>query len=102
MHDAYSHEVCSCGFWPGSAAMPAPVFYSYAYPEPQGFSTARVQPSEAHYDAALGEYILPFASLRRSPTPGLVLLEFLNGTYEAAANCGRWDRAALEAIRAVQ
>lgn len=96
MQEAYSHEVSSCGFWPGSAAMPAPAFYSYAYPEPQGFNTARVRPDEAHYDTALGEFFLPYAVVRQAQSPDAVLLEFLTSTYEAAADLGRWDRTALE------
>jgi hypothetical protein len=97
MHDAYSHEVSSCGFWPGSEAMPAPVFYSYAYPEPPGFKAARVQPGGASYDAALGEFILPYAVVQHSPSPDTALLEFLTSTYEAAADLGKWESAAIEA-----
>ena len=94
--EAYSHEVSSCGFWPGNAARPEPLFYSYAYPEPPGFSTAQVGPAAASYDAALHEFVLPYEAVRQSASPEADLLEFLQTTYEAAANAGRWDRAALE------
>lgn len=94
--EAYSHEVSSCGFWPGGEAMPYPVFYSYAYPEPEGFSSASLQPASARYDPALGEFILPYDDVRRAPSPDAALLEFLQGSYEAAAERGGWDRGALE------
>ncbi len=94
--EAYSHEVSSCGFWPGSAARPEPLFYSYAYPEPAGFSTAKVGPAAASYDATLREFVLPYEAVRRSASPEDTLLEFLQSTYEAAADAGAWDRAALE------
>jgi hypothetical protein len=94
--EAYSHELSSCGFWPGSEAMPAPVFYAYAYPEPPGFNTARVRPDEGNYYPALGEFILPYAAVRQSQSPDTMLLEFLQSTYEAAANLGKWDRTAIE------
>lgn len=96
VREAYSHEVSSCGFWPGNDAMPYPVFYSYAYPEPTGFNATEVRPAEARYDEAFGEFILPYSVVRQSPAPDEVLLDFLQSTYEAAANCGQWDRAALE------
>lgn len=94
--DAYSHEVCSCGFWPGSADMPYPLFYAYAYPEPEGFKAGRLHPEEAFYDATFREFILPYEVVRQSPSPDRALLEFLQDSYEAAANPGRWDRQALE------
>jgi hypothetical protein len=96
VHEAYSHEVSSCGFWPGSDAMPAPVFYAYAYPEPAGFKTAHVRPDEASYNAAFGEFILPYAAVRQAHAPDAVLLDYLQSTYEVAANLGKWDRAAVE------
>jgi hypothetical protein len=96
VHEAYSHEVSSCGFWPGSEAMPAPMFYAYAYPEPPGYKTARVRPDEAAYNAAFGEFMLPYDTIRKSAAPDATLLEFLQDTYEAAANLGQWDRAANE------
>jgi hypothetical protein len=93
--EAYSHEVSSAGFWPGSAAFPVAAFYSYAYPEPGGFRSAAVAPG-AHWEATLGEFILPYDMVRTSADPQRVLLEFLASTYGAAATAGKWDRAALE------
>jgi hypothetical protein len=94
--EAYSHEVSSCGFWPGGEAMPYPVFYSYAYPEPQGFKSASVGPAGARYDSAFGEFVLPYDDVRKSASGEAMLLEFLQRTYEAAADLGGWDRPALE------
>lgn len=93
--DAYSHEVCSCGFWPGGEQLPYPVFYCYAYPEAPGMRGAPVGPG-ARYDDGLREFILPYETVRRAPSPDAVLLEFLHSSYAAAANAGGWDRAALE------
>lgn len=93
--EAYSHEVSSAGFWPGSDAYPQAAFYSYAYPEPPGFRDA-VIPAGAEFDPALGEFILRYDVLRQSPDPDALLLEFLTSTYRAAADAGHWDRAALE------
>jgi hypothetical protein len=97
--EAYSHEVGSCGFWPGGAALPQPVFYAYAYPEPPGFSTAPVRPGSAAYNSTLREFILPYDDVRQAQSPDAMLLEFLQSSYEAAADLGRWDRAALEQKR---
>jgi hypothetical protein len=94
--EAYSHEVSSCGFWPGSDQMPQPAFYSYAYPESEGFRTAPVRPSGTIFSSQLGEFILPYEALRHSPSPEEDLIEFLQSTYEAAANSGAWNRAELE------
>jgi hypothetical protein len=94
--EAYSHEVSSAGFWPGSGAFDFPAFYSYAYPEPPGFRTARVRPASAFFSESLGEFILPYDAMRVVAKPDDMLLEFLQTTYEAAANAARWDRAALE------
>jgi hypothetical protein len=94
--EAYSHEVCSAGFWPGDRRFPAPAFYSYAYPEPDGFAAAPVRPAGAAYNTDLREFILPYDQVRTSESPDETLLEFLQSTYEAAANLARWDRAALE------
>jgi hypothetical protein len=94
--EAYSHEVSSCGFWPGGEPMPFPVFYAYAYPEPEGFKSASVRPAAARYDSMLGEFILPYVDVQRSTSPDDTLLSFLQGTYEAAADLGGWDRPALE------
>jgi hypothetical protein len=96
MREAYSHELSSCGFWPGGGPVPYPVFYAYAYPEPPGFGTAPVRPGNAIYDAAMREFLLPYDEVRRAQSPDAVLLEFLQSSYEAAANLGRWDRSALE------
>jgi hypothetical protein len=96
VRDAYSHEVSSVGFWPGSKDVGA-FFYSYAYPEPKGYREYKVQPKEARFDAAFGEFILPYESVRQAEDPDEMLLEFLQSTYEAAANLAKWDRAALEA-----
>lgn len=96
MHEAYSHEVCSCGFWPGGGAVDGPAFYSYVYPEPEGYNTHPVQPESAYYHETLREFILPYDAVRTSGDPDEVLLSFLQSTYEAAADTGRWDRSALE------
>jgi hypothetical protein len=94
--EAYSHEECSAGFWPGSGAIDYPAFYCYAYPEPSGFRAANVRPDAAFFTEALGEFILPYDAVRAAPDPDQALLDFLQSTYEAAANAGKWDRAALE------
>jgi hypothetical protein len=94
--EAYSHEVSSAGFWPGSGAIDYPAFYSYAYPEPPGFRTAPVRPDAAFFSEALGEFILPYDAVRTAATPEQALLEFLQSTYEAAANAAKWDRNSLE------
>jgi len=96
MHEAYSHEVSSAGFWPGSAWYPEAAFYSYAYAEPEGFARAEVRPAAAYYETGLGEFILPYAAVRRSADPRADVLAFLQSTYEAAADLARWDRRALE------
>ena len=93
--EAYSHEVSSVGFWPGSGTISGPAFYSYAAPEPAGFRDWKVRPAAAHYDP-LGEFILMYDDVRSSPSPDADLLEFCQSTYEAAAISGKWDRAALE------
>lgn len=93
--EAYSHEVSSAGFWPGSATFPKAAFYSYAYPEPRGFRSAPLA-AGAYYEATLGEFILPYDNVCSSADPQAALLEFLATTYTAAATNGRWDRAALE------
>jgi hypothetical protein len=94
--DAYSHEVSSCGFWPGAPGIEA-MFYSYAYPEPRGYAQSPVAPAQASFDKKLGEFILPYEEVRKAVDPDAALLQFLQSTYEAAANCAGWDRAALEA-----
>ncbi len=94
--EAYSHEVSSAGFWPGGGGVEAPSFYSYAYPAPEGFAAAKVQPAEARFDAALGEFLLPYEAVRTAPDPDAALLAFLQSTYDAAADLAHWDRPALE------
>lgn len=93
--EAYSHEVSSAGFWPGSDMFPHAAFYSYAYPEPPGFRVATV-PKEAGFDEALGEFVLPYAAVRKAADPDALLLDFLSATYAAAAEAGDWDRSSLE------
>ncbi|EIM27864.1 DUF5996 family protein [Microvirga lotononidis] len=93
--EAYSHEVSSAGFWPGSDAFPQPAFYSYAYPEPPGFRDAVVAPG-ASFDTTLGEFVLPYDTVRQAKDPDALLLDFLVTTYNAAADAGRWDRSNLE------
>jgi hypothetical protein len=94
--EAYSHEESSAGFWPGSGAIDFPAFYSYAYPEPSGFRSTRVRPDAAFFSEQLGEFILPYDAVRTAGQPDQVLIEFLQSTYEAAADAARWDRDALE------
>src|SRR6267154_2597590 len=94
--EAYSHEESSAGFWPGSGAIDYPAFYSYAYPEPASFRTMQVRPDAAFFSEALGEFILPYDAVRTAAAPDQALLEFLQSTYEAAANAAKWDRDALE------
>ncbi len=94
--EAYSHEVSSAGFWPGGGAIDYPAFYSYAYPEPAGFRAASVKPDAAFFSDALGEFILPYDAVRISDDPDQALLDFLQSTYEAAADAAKWDRGALE------
>ena len=94
--EAYSHEESSAGFWPGSGAIDYPAFYSYAYPEPAGFRAIKARPDAAFFSEALGEFILPYDAVRTADDPDQALLEFLQSTYEAAANAAKWDRDALE------
>ena len=94
--EAYSHEVSSCGFWAGGGPVPYAAFYSYAYPEPAGFADAVVRPAGAFYSNDLREFILPYDIVRGSPDPDATLLEFLQTTYEAAADLANWDRSSLE------
>ncbi len=96
--EAYSHEVSSCGFWAGGSAIPYAAFYSYAYPEPAGFSEVRVKPDAAFYSSDLRELILPYNAVREADSPDGTLLEFLQSAYEAAANLADWDRGALERV----
>jgi len=93
--DAYSHEVSSAGFWPGAPGVDA-FFYSYAYPEPEGYREYKVSPAEARFDATFGEFVFPYEAMRQAPDPDKALMEFLESTYDAAAKLGKWDRKALE------
>jgi hypothetical protein len=94
MLEAYSHEVSSCGFWPGGEG--EGLFYSYAYPIPEGFRDFVVRPEGARFDTELGEFVLPYELVRTVPDPDAFLTDFLQSTYEAAATTAAWDRAALE------
>jgi hypothetical protein len=95
MREAYSHEVSSCGFWPGNGGLGYPAFYAYAYPEPAGFGAAPVPPPAA-YNTDLGQFILPYDAVRTADVPDDLLLQFLQSTYEACADRAHWDRHALE------
>ena len=95
MEEAYSHEVSSAGFWPG-AGLGEAAFYAYAYPEPDGFSEYPVRPEAATYHKELGEFILPYEAVRTADEPDNALLDFLQSTYEAAADLAGWDRVGLE------
>ncbi|GAB2537539.1 DUF5996 family protein [Rufibacter soli] len=94
--EAYSHEVYSCGFWPGNASFPQAAFYSYIYPEPEGFAAAAIKPEGAYYEQNLKEFILPYQLVQEASDPKAVLLDFLNNTYEAAAQLAHWNREELE------
>jgi uncharacterized protein DUF5996 len=96
MREAYSHEVISHGFWPGSGPVQEPAFYAYAVPEPAGFKQARVRPDAAFYHQELGEFILPYEAVRTAPSPDDALADFVQTTYARAADLAGWDRAALE------
>jgi uncharacterized protein DUF5996 len=97
--EAYSHEVSSLGFWPGNEMMPDPIFYSYAYPAPNGFSEAKVRPDFASYNAQLKEFVLPYKQMRQTGSPDAALLDFARSTYDAASTLGNWDRAALTEVK---
>ena len=94
--EAYSDQEASVGFWPGSDIYPHAAFYAYAWPAPAGYAEARVAPDAAHYDAALGEFILPYDAVRGAPDPDAALLSFCQSTYQAAADLGEWARDSLE------
>jgi Family of unknown function (DUF5996) len=93
--EAYSHEVSSCGFWFGGGSVEA-LFYAYAYPAPEGFKDYPIQPQEAFYSSDMQEFMLPYEAVRQADDPDARVLEFLQSTYEAAANLGNWDRATLD------
>jgi hypothetical protein len=96
MRDAYSHEVISHGFWPGSGPISEPTFYAYAVPEPHGFRDAKVQPDAAFYHQEMGEFILPYEAVRRSGAPERALQAFVDTTYSSAADLAKWDRRSLD------
>lgn len=97
--ESYDRELCSAGFWPGSESFPEAAFYSYHYPEPDGFKEALVLPSEAYYHDSLGEFLLPYEVVRQAKEPERMIMEFLTSTYEAAAQLAEWDRENLEKIQ---
>jgi Family of unknown function (DUF5996) len=94
--DAYSHEVSSAGFWPGGGPIDYPAYYSYAYPQPDGFAAAKVRPEAAFYFNDYGQFILPYDAVRTAADPAATLMEFLQSSYDAAADLGKWDRKALD------
>lgn len=96
MAEAYSHEVSSCGFWPGNGGYDRAAFYVYAYPEPPGYGAIRLATKSAFYDTGLGQFILPYDAVREASDPEALLLGFLQETYAAAADLAAWDRGALE------
>jgi Family of unknown function (DUF5996) len=97
MQEAYSHEVISAGWWPGSGEIKEAAFYCYAAPAPSGFAEQKVRPASAFYHSGMGEYLLMYDQMRSAPSPSAALLEFLQSTYEVGATTGKWDRQALEA-----
>jgi hypothetical protein len=94
--EAYSHEVISCGFWPGNDSFPTPAFYAYTAPEPPGLSAATIRPEEAFYSHEMGEFLLLYDDVRNAPSSEQTLLAFFQSTYEVGATLGQWDREALE------
>jgi uncharacterized protein DUF5996 len=96
MREAYSHEVISHGFWPGSGPILEPSFYAYAVPEPAGFKDARVRPAAAYYHGELGEFVLPYEAVRTAVSPEQEIVAFIESTYERGATLANWDRAVLE------
>jgi hypothetical protein len=96
MDEAYSHEVSSCGFWPGNGGYGRAAFYVYAYPEPAGYGDTKLKTAAGSYEKDLGQFILPYDAVRQASDPDSLLLGFLQETYEAAAELGKWDRKALE------
>ncbi len=94
--EAYSHEVSSCGFWPGNEMYPEAAFYCYAYPMPKGFERVKVEPFNAIFNEKLKEYLLPYEAVRKSAAPDEVVMRFFQSTYDAAADLGKWDRKLVE------
>jgi len=102
MQEAYSHEVSSCGYWPGNGGFGKAAFYSYAYPEPKGFGAAPIRPEGAFYNEDLGQFLLPYDAVRQAPSPDDAVMDFLQRSYGAAADLAHWDRAALERAAAIK
>jgi hypothetical protein len=100
MEEAYSHECSSCGFWPGGGAITEPAFYAYTYPEPTGYADYAVRPEGAYYHRGMREFVMPYDIVRNASAPDELLLQFAQSTYDAAADCGGWERAALDRPRA--
>ena len=100
MVEAYAQECASFGFWPGGGAISEPAFYAYAYPEPHGYPESPVAPAAAYYHPQLHEFVLPYEAVRTAADPDDLLLDFLQATYEAAADLAAWDRRALDRPRA--
>ena len=96
MQEAYSHEVSSAGFWPGSKDAPNPVFYSYVYPTPETFAKQNVLPEQAYFSPEMGEFFLNYSDVQKADNPGKMLYDFLASTYNAAAKSANWDREVLE------
>jgi hypothetical protein len=96
VQEAYSHEVSSCGFWPGNEAVPFAAYYCYFYPEPEGYKTASIMPDAAYYHKELGEFVLPYQEVLQSANPSQTLMHFLQSTYEKGAELASWDRQNLE------
>ena len=99
--EAYSQEVSSLGFWPGNEQVPQALFYSYAYPAPEGFAEAKIQPATASFHSGLREFVLPYDEVRRASLPDAAVVEFAQSTYDAASTLAHWDRTALEEIKPV-
>ena len=97
--EAYSQEVSSLGFWPGNDQVPTALFYSYAYPSPDGFAEAKVRPVGAYFHPQMREFVLPYDEVRRAESPDEAILEFAQSTYNAASTLAKWDRAAFEEIK---
>src|SRR5438045_3799604 len=97
--EAYSQEVSSIGFWPGNDQVPTALFYSYAYPSPDGFADAKVKPAAASFHPQLREFVLPYDDVRRAESPEEAIREFAQSTYDAASTLAKWDRAALEEVK---
>src|SRR5439155_10457915 len=96
MHEAYSHELISAGFWPGNADVPRAEYYAYAMPAIDGVASAKIRPAAARWDASRGEFLLPYEAVRTAADPSAMLFDFLQSTYDAAADLAGWDRALLE------